>query len=328
MSVWEPIQTGYSLKQAVEAFLGDKTNYHTRSYYAKHLRKLVDYLGGGRDLGHVLPADLRIHTNSLPDTWSPVTRSNYKLTIKIFFNWWVKDMQVLPHSPAQGLKIRRPKKTVNKDDAINEADLAILVEHVRWNDATPRGLAIVLFSADAAPRANDLSKLQWGDVDIDRGVAVFREGKGDKERWAAFGPKAKAALQRWRTYIEKKHGHPPLPEWYVWNRNGKQIKSANISQMLSRLCADAGIRQDRERYKRNGAHMFRHRKGFQGAEQKMPPPTVAAMLGHEDVTVTMENYYPRGWWTAEPAMRRLAYGAESEPRLIEIKPDSGQNKSQ
>jgi integrase len=281
------------LADAVRDFLSTKKPATARTYRAD-LERMVAGLGPSRLVTDVKPLDLIRYWQTVPPEWKVATRNKHIKTIRTFFNWLVK-MDALVKSPASAIKLEPDRKLIPRDKAISDADVYRLIEYCKWEAATPRDLALVMFAADTGCRAGEIAGLQWEDVNLDKMFADI-DGKSGVGR-VAFGAECAKALRRWQDFRVRRYDSC---EGYVFNRHGKKILSANISQAMSRICERAGVEG-------GGIHQFRHRKGHQLADARVAPSTAAAVLRHSDPLITMRHYYPSDWWAAERAMRELVY---------------------
>lgn len=282
-----------ALADAVRDFLSAKKPQTARTYRAD-LDRMTSHLGPSRLVTDVTPLDLIRYWQTVPPGWVVATRNKHIKTIRTFFNWLVK-MDELSKSPASAIKLEPDRKLIPRDKAITDEDVYRLIEYCKWEAATPRDLALVMFAADTGCRAGEIAGLGWGDVNLDKMFADV-DGKSGVGR-VAFGAECAKALRRWRDFRVRRYGSC---EGAVFNRHGKRMKSANISQAMSRICERAGVEG-------GGIHQFRHRKGHQLADARVAPSTAAAVLRHSDPLITMRHYYPSDWWAAERAMRDLVY---------------------
>ena len=114
-----------------------------------------------------------------------------------------------------------------------------------------RDTALVRLFLDTGCRLSEITHLRQCDVDR-KGRTITVIGKGDKVREVPVGAKAMAAVDR---YLRKLHHERPrrldddeAPLWY--GRAGR-MSTSGISDVLHRMCADAGV-------ERLHWHQFRH----------------------------------------------------------------------
>jgi integrase len=105
-----------------------------------------------------------------------------------------------------------------------------------------------------------------------------------------------------------------LQSEYVFSRKRTPLQSAQVGQIVRRACLAAGVRS-------LGSHSLRHRKGHQLADSKIAPSIAATALGHSNVHVTLEHYYPADFESAEEALRELVTDT-SKKTIIKFKTGS------
>src|SRR5690554_1755087 len=103
------------LDKATSLFLGATINPRTRSTYAYALTRMVDFVGSGRELEQVSPELLLEYSNLIhSQELSPSTKQKHIKTIKMFFNWLVKN-EFIAKSPARIVKTPSIPLAVEKD---------------------------------------------------------------------------------------------------------------------------------------------------------------------------------------------------------------------
>jgi site-specific recombinase XerD len=96
------------------------------------------------------------------------------------------------------LGLQRPQQTTKVVDALDDDQLRLLFKACQGRTFLDRrDEAIVRLMAETGLRAGELIALSVADVDLDRGQAVVRKGKGGKQRVVPFGPKTVASIDRY-----------------------------------------------------------------------------------------------------------------------------------
>lgn len=288
------------LKSAAKLFLDSYPNLGTRRAYEQCLEPLFGIVSPDEDVKGVSAIHL-IQFSQLVEKqkWAAATKRKHIKGIKTFFNWLV-NYELIDKSPAKAIKTKRLETYISRDKAMTQDELDELLAYVRYK---PRDYALVLFLADTGCRAGGAAGLRVEDIDFKRLSAKVTE-KGDKTRNVVFGSETANALRVW--LLQRKLGAGP----YVFNRNGVRMNADNISLVIRRACNKIGIRS-------LGAHTLRHRKGHQLADQKVAPSIAATALGHSDPIITLQNYYPADWETAEKELRQLVI-EEMPKRIVKI----------
>jgi integrase/recombinase XerC len=287
------------LSKAVKLFLEDQRET-TRQSYKYPLRYLVAWMGEARLVETIKPEHLlEYHHESLrPRGYAPATERKHLKTIKTLFNWLV-NLDLIVKSPARVLKVKRLPLYIERDKAMTDEELGLLLDYTRWKF---RDHALILFLADTGGRIGGAAGLKVGELDLENHRARVTE-KGDKTRPVHFGPLCAAAIARWLLVRPVKSG------LYVFSTTAAPMKADNISLMIRRACARVGIRT-------LSGHSLRHRKGHQFADQKTPITLAATYLGHTDPMVTAHHYYPADWESARSEGAKLVATQDLRPREL------------
>lgn len=289
------------LKTAVDLFLSRHLSKSTIKAYRSILLPLSAKLGD-KPVREIRPADLIGYVGSLNPDYSPATRNKIVKGIKALFNWLI-EIDELEKTPAGAVKVRKPPREIPREKAMSDIELETIL---RWTYPKPRDYALILFLADTGCRAGGAAGLKVKDIDLTRRRAIVTE-KGQKTRPVVFGEDCANAIRRW-LLVRKFHGE------YVFSRIRTPLQSAQVGQIVRRACLAAGVRS-------LGSHSLRHRKGHQFADNKIAPSIAATALGHSNVHVTLEHYYPTDFESAEEALRQLATDT-SKKSIIKFKTGS------
>ena len=113
-----------------------------------------------------------------------------------------------------------------------------------------RDEAMVRLMAETGMRVSDVLGLDVTDVDLPRGLAYVRRGKGGKGRIVPFGAQTAKALDR---YIRMRRTHPGahLPALFLTARMARRLADHGLRRTLGLRAATAGIDKFHP-------HMFRH----------------------------------------------------------------------
>jgi len=113
-----------------------------------------------------------------------------------------------------------------------------------------RDEAMVRLMAETTARVNEVIGLDVTDVDLPRGLAYIRRGKGGKGRIVPFGPQTAKALDR---YLRARRTHvgADLAALFLTARQRRRLADHGLRRTLGARAAAAGI---------DGfhPHMFRH----------------------------------------------------------------------
>lgn len=294
------------LKEAVTLFLDDYQNLATRRAYSDALTPLLGWLGNDRTAAEVEASDLIRYTQKLRESnRADTTIVKHIKTIKTFFLWLERLGLVSPPNPVRAIRQKRIVHKIRKDKAMHDDELTRVLDYVKWK---PRQHALILFLATTGCRAGGAAGLKIEDLDLEAHRAMVTE-KGDKTRPVLFDEATANALRLWLIKRE------PCEHSYVFTWQGKKITSAAVGQIVRRACLRVGVRS-------LGSHSLRHRIGHKFAEEKVAPTMAQVYLGHTDVTITLQAYYPDDWSSIEDALRQIIQTPGSEDsvrqKIVEI----------
>ncbi len=102
-----------------------------------------------------------------------------------------------------------------------------------------RDEAIVRFMLEAIVRAGEVVAMGTGDVDLTRGLAIVRRGKGGKGRPVPFGPQTSRAIDRYLR-LRRSHRLAATPALWLGDR-GKNLSYDGLYAALKYRAELAGI---------------------------------------------------------------------------------------
>lgn len=112
------------------------------------------------------------------------------------------------------LGVKQPKIAKHVVPALTDDEIRLLIAACKGKTfADRRDEAIVRLMVETTLRASELTGLATGDIDLDRGLAVVRRGKGGKGRVVPFGPQTAAVLDR---YLRVRRTHRHAADDSLW----------------------------------------------------------------------------------------------------------------
>ncbi|WP_322859256.1 tyrosine-type recombinase/integrase [Mycobacterium europaeum] len=128
------------------------------------------------------------------------------------FSKWLAEEGEIPSDPL--LRLTAPKGDMPITPVLCDDELKALIKACNGNRLRDRrDEAIVRLLAETGMRAGELIALELDDVDLTRGLAYIRRGKGGKGRIVPFGPQTARALDR---YIRLRRGHRGAESRALW----------------------------------------------------------------------------------------------------------------
>ena len=140
-----------------------------------------------------------------------------------------------------------PRSTSKVIDALTDEELADLFKACRGKRFTDRrDEAIVRLMAETGLRSGELIAMRLDDVNLGRGLAVVRRGKGGKGRVVPFGPQTGSAIDR---YLRVRHTHRLADGDQLWlgADNWRPFSYFGLRHALQRRAELAGIKGDTPR---------------------------------------------------------------------------------
>jgi site-specific recombinase XerD len=155
---------------------------------------------------------------------------------------------------------------------ISEPEVERLFEQITH----PRDQAMFRLMLDAGLRVEEVVELRTSDLMAASDGSLGRlrvRGKGGKERFVWLMPETLRVVQAW---LEQR---PEVADGALFiTRRKKGFSVRGIQERLAHYCRSAGVKVS--------AHQLRHTFGRRMAEAKMPVTSLAALLGHAQVTTT------------------------------------------
>jgi site-specific recombinase XerD len=154
------------------------------------------------------------------------------------FSVWLADEGELDDDPLIGIKA--PKLDNKVTAALTDDELRRLIKACQGKSLKDRrDEAIIRLMVETGMRAGEVIGLQTSDVDLPRGLATVRRGKGGKGRVAPFGPQTATAIDR---YIRVRRTHRLADSGPLWvGGGGKTFSYHGLYVSLRERAEAAGI---------------------------------------------------------------------------------------
>jgi len=217
---------GESLGWAGNAFLERKHLQRERGElsigqfndYRKVTAKVVEYFGKPKPLAELKPIDLERYRNSLPDTWSPVTKNNHLRQVRVFFNY-LNETEATDRPIKYKLALQDvPKRKIRMHQAGQEEKLFSRdeIKALIRTAKTAAQLSHIYLGINAAYGSADIGRLKTAAIDFENSWLGEIRGKTGVARGCWLWPETVAAL---RQAIDEKPWNPRYPDLYSLTRN-------------------------------------------------------------------------------------------------------------
>ncbi|WP_458612048.1 tyrosine-type recombinase/integrase [Mycobacterium sp. C3-094] len=154
------------------------------------------------------------------------------------FAAWLVDEGEIDANPLIDLK--PPKLDTKVTDALTDEQLKRLIAACKGKELIDRrDEAIVRLMSETGLRAGEVLGMGTDDVDLGRGLATVRRGKGGKGRVVPFGPQTASAIDR---YTRARRTHRLAATGALWlGGGGQQFGYHGLNTALKRRAQAAGI---------------------------------------------------------------------------------------
>jgi len=159
----------------------------------------------------------------------------------------------------------------------------------------------VLFATlyNTGARVSEITRLNVGDVLLDRQCALRMHGKGRKERVVPLWKSTAARLREWLARINAGAESPVFP-----NRAGKRLSRSGVEHRLHVALRTAARRCPSLASRRISPHTMRHTTAMHLLQSGVDVTVIALWLGHED-SATTHHYIEADLAMKEAALRHL-----------------------
>ena len=206
------------------------------------------------------------------------TQSRKISTLRSFYRFLNK-RNIIPVNPVELISLRGDHK--NLPEFLYSDEMVKVLKSI--STTTPLGLRnmalLELFYATGM-RVSEISNLKLDQIDFELNL-ILVHGKGNKDRYVAFGEEAKTALNNYLVEARKKLLLHKTDYGYVFlNSNGNMITSRGLEYIIKNIFLNAGISASVH------PHMLRHTFATQMLNNGADLRTVQELLGHESISTT------------------------------------------
>ena len=191
----------------------------------------------------------------------PATARSRQLALRRFSAWLVEEDET---AKDELIGTRPPKLDEKVVDPLSNSELKALIAACSGPALMDRrDEAIVRFMLETGARAGEVVGLTVADIDLSRGTALVRRGKGGKGRVVPFGPHTGRAMDR---YIRIRRGHRLSASSDLWlGDRGKEFSYDGLYKALKGRAQHAGITGFRpHRLRHTAAHRWLEAGGSEG----------------------------------------------------------------
>jgi integrase/recombinase XerD len=184
---------------------------------------------------------LQTRTNKHGEPLSPHTRRSYMVLLQRFFRFLVRRGLVLADPM---LDVTMPQVSKLPRVVLSHSQARRLIESPSpFTPVGKRDRAILELLYGTGLRVSECARLELRDVDLARGTAFVRQGKGKKDRVVPFAGHAAAALD-----LYLREGRPALARGprqqalFLSSSSGRPIPSETIQLIVRQHAREAGLK--------------------------------------------------------------------------------------
>ena len=222
-----------------------------------------------------------------PGRYSNTTVILFKARFKAMLDYAV-DQEIIafnPHERAFVEKYNRPKKI----DAYNADDHKKIVDYLKQKYDPPYVLLYLMLATGM--RVGEATALTWDDVDLKGGVITISKTlvKVKSSMSVQHHPKTAAGFRSIHlspntiTHLRKYKQDHAEQDYVFLNKFGNWFDACRVGIYWTKTCAELGIERKR-------VHSLRHTFATRALEKGIDVKTVSKILGHANVTTTMNIY--------------------------------------
>ena len=199
--------------------------------------------------------------------------------VRRFFAWLCRS-GIIPANPAADLDLpRKQARQLPKGLDADEIERLLALP----DPDCPFGLrdraVLELFYATGV-RRTEMTQIDVGDIDLERGTLLVRSGKGGRSRMVPIGARAVIWLRRYLNESRPQFAWLPAETALFLSGYGTRISPAYLGNWVARMFKQAGIT------KSGSCHLFRHSCATDMHRGGADIRYVQAMLGHASIQTT------------------------------------------
>lgn len=297
-NVFDSIPVGNQETALIGRFLSDNDfSANTRRAFASDLKNFSDWFTKVNKerfvISRVTTGDVSSYRDYLrrEKTQAVATVNRALVTVRRFFNWLVEEGQ-LTANPAR--KVKELKRQQLAPKGLDRAQVRKLLREVELRGDI-RADALFSLLLYTGCRVGDIVALEIGDLMLNErsGTAIFRFGKGSKQRSVPIPLPARRALL---TYLETR---PGVQSNRVFIGERGPLTDRGIRSLCNKYAALIGVKLHPHLLRHTFAHQFL-------ADNSNDLVSLAQVLGHQSLT-TSARYTQRGQDQLAAAAEKMNY---------------------
>lgn len=206
------------------------------------------------------------------------TQSRKISTLRSFYRFLNK-RNIIPVNPVELISLRGDHKKL-PEFLYNDEMVKVLKSISTTTPLGLRNMALLELFYATGMRVSEIANLKLEQIDFELNL-ILVHGKGNKDRYVAFGEEAKTALNNYLVEARKKLLLYKTDYGYVFlNSSGNRITSRGLEYIIKNIFLNAGVSASVH------PHMLRHTFATQMLNNGADLRTVQELLGHESISTT------------------------------------------
>lgn len=273
---------------------GNNLRYNSQRGYESSYRLYIKPMLGDMLIKDVKPIHCQNMLNAMED-YEQSTINYARKVLKQLFEAAVENDIIIKNPITKNVHCSS-NKTTKERDALTVGQQKLFLQHA--SDSIYYNQFALLLQTGL--RVGELSGLRWDDVDMENRILHIRRilvYQTNVSRWSTNEPKTKAGtrdipltqealkiIQNQKTKMAKiKIMSLDFSGYMFLSENGNPIHSTNYNREAKNICQAAGIPNI-------STHILRHTFATRCIEGGMQPKTLQKILGHADISITMNRY--------------------------------------
>ena len=223
--------------------------------------------------------------NGMPLTFN--CQGKRLIAVRVFFQWLTRSHHLL-YNPASELELPRPEQRLPRH-ILTIAEVGQLLNAIDTAESTglgvrDRAMLEVLYSTGM--RRGELVSLRIDDVDLTRGTAFIRQGKGGKDRMVPVGERACRWVDRYLYQVRPLYLDGEDGPILFLAKHGEGMQGKQLSVIVRKVIQMTNLERFADTHPNAACHLFRHACATHMLENGADIRYIQALLGHANLTST------------------------------------------
>ncbi|WP_435197799.1 tyrosine recombinase XerC [Lactobacillus iners] len=265
-------------------YLKNERNYSTNTCKAymddlSEARTFFVENGGFIDWIKLSSRDIEIFIQYLAQKKDKRSTQSRKISTLRSFYRFLNKRNIIPVNPVELISLRGEHKKL-PEFLYNDEMVKVLKSISTTTPLGLRNMALLELFYATGMRVSEIANLKLEQIDFELNL-ILVHGKGNKDRYVAFGEEAQTALNNYLVEARKKLLLHKTDYGYVFlNSNGNRITSRGLEYIIKNIFLNAGVSASVH------PHMLRHTFATQMLNNGADLRTVQELLGHESISTT------------------------------------------